>query len=698
MSSSGDAKPLLEDATDGNGGKRVSKQGTVADKPVDFLVGELQTALVPNEYIILEDDIVELLAKRGSHEVWITFFGLKTNKINAEKAFQAFTEKSLLPPNPEWRGPLGECVLHPCFLLMDVDKDNMPTELGRLAEMILGVAPQLLNAPYYGEVYTGETCLHLAVAKNDINTVKWLLHRGADMEVDAHGKFFKRFLWGEDPVSWAACSGKKEILELLLAEKTRRGNNIAYADTHGNTVLHNMVRAPNLKEADGFKAIYNLMKGFQDGAVAKCFNMQNENGMTPLQLSAADGNGHFGPLMECVELVQWKFGDVVCSAHPLQGWDSAHTGEFDDTAGAGMGSVAISAIELAINHKNLAFFSHPLNKLLILHKWKTFVLINLLRRYVAFTLFVVLATVCVNLQGDRVVYSDLGKEGLAQQLIVALRVVVMILALIGIMYYGWVASRVRRTKFYQQKVSISQRILSMRIPLIAGHFFIFAAMCLRMIQDGVSGGMEEWVQWAQELTAPPGMLICWFYMAEILMLNEYLGSVSLVVWEILQSDLPAWIMLQGMLLLAFASTLNFLYNPTDFENGDSRVFDTFEDTVLSMLFTPFGDLLDVDTLRKTDHDIYVISMYFFYAVLSCVLTLNLSIALFTERMSKTMQNIDPLWLLNWANLCVLEEKQMQSDTVKSMRCGHQLKLTDPTRYLITQRIVPSEKPAEKKGD
>jgi len=252
------------------------------------------------------------------------------------------------------------------------------------------------------------------------------------------------------------------------------------------------------------------------------------------------------------------------------------------------------------------------------------------------------------------------------------------------------ALRVRRTRFYQLKAGLGDRALSLRAPLLAGHALVFAAVLLRLVQDCTAGAAEAWARWLQELTAPPGILLCWFSVAEVFMLNEYLGSVALVVWEILQSDLPAWILLQGMLLLGFASTLNFLYSPSDLE-GQAPVFDTFGDTLLHLLFTPFGDLLDVDTLRETKHDIYVVGTYFLYAMLSCILTLNLSIALFTERMSRTMQNIDPLWLRSWANLCILEEKQMSLGSVQAVRCGHQLESVGGDRCLITQRVSPLEK-------
>ena len=148
-----------------------------------------------------------------------------------------------------------------------------------------------------GGLYTGETVLHIAVANQDLDTVRWLLRRGAWLSTRATGAFFKARMmqrtarelgvrtqliaWlqnrdlegepfmhhqenvesgdlrcGETVLAFAATAGKITVLEEIVVQVKRRLERLQLpefgkfgtytdlasflneADSEGNTALH----------------------------------------------------------------------------------------------------------------------------------------------------------------------------------------------------------------------------------------------------------------------------------------------------------------------------------------------------------------------------------------------------------------------------------------------------------------------------
>lgn len=81
---------------------------------------------------------------------------------------------------------------------------------------------------------TGQHALHVAVVNQNLSLVKELLHRGADANKPrAVGYFFRpgsvhsQVYWGEHVIAFAACTGQKDMVTLLL----KKGADLCSRDT-----------------------------------------------------------------------------------------------------------------------------------------------------------------------------------------------------------------------------------------------------------------------------------------------------------------------------------------------------------------------------------------------------------------------------------------------------------------------------------
>jgi ankyrin repeat protein len=119
------------------------------------------------------------------------------------------------------------------------------------------------------ENHQGKTALHLAIINEDLEMVKFLLYKGADVNQRCTGRFFcpddqksrirdvswqehpvhpvdtnyKGYLYyGEYPLHYAARLNQFEIVQQLLY----RDAEINAADSNGNTVCHLLVINNNL--------------------------------------------------------------------------------------------------------------------------------------------------------------------------------------------------------------------------------------------------------------------------------------------------------------------------------------------------------------------------------------------------------------------------------------------------------------------
>ncbi|XP_069774257.1 transient receptor potential cation channel subfamily V member 5-like isoform X5 [Narcine bancroftii] len=211
------------------------------------------------------------------------------------------------------RGALGETVLHVAVLHHNLES----------VVALLDAVPDLVNEPAASDVYRGETALHIAVLNQDTQIVREMLDRGADVRTPrVTGSYFKRSpenlaYFGEHVLSFAACCGNEEIIQLLIDG----GADIAAVDSLGNTVLHILALQPNKTIAC---QMYDLIEGLEGTeTVVRAGTVPNHDGLTPLKLAAIEGNlVMFDHLMKKQRLVCWELGPISHCLYNLQEIDS----------------------------------------------------------------------------------------------------------------------------------------------------------------------------------------------------------------------------------------------------------------------------------------------------------------------------------------------------------------------------------------
>ena len=117
--------------------------------------------------------------------------------------------------------------------------------------------PRLVQAPHQRRLnpgdnpslYEGKTNLHQAILAHDIKLVQFLVERGADVRARCIGSFFgaaSHAYYGEYPLSFAICTGQKEIARYLV--ENGAAVNVDH-DVHLCYALHMAVRSDRIASA-----------------------------------------------------------------------------------------------------------------------------------------------------------------------------------------------------------------------------------------------------------------------------------------------------------------------------------------------------------------------------------------------------------------------------------------------------------------
>ena len=200
------------------------------------------------------------------------------------------------------RGPVGENVLHVAMLL------NNPSTLAIARYLIKLYGKPLVNCPFQERraegdapgAYEGETALHIAIVNRDFDMVKSLVHAGADIRARAWGTFFAPdgpMYHGEYPLSFAACTGQKDVVAYLRRHGARVDTD---RDVHGNAALHLCVH-------HGRADMYDFLVEY----CAASEGVQNHAGLTPLVLAAQLGRADmFQHILSKRRRAFYTFGSV----------------------------------------------------------------------------------------------------------------------------------------------------------------------------------------------------------------------------------------------------------------------------------------------------------------------------------------------------------------------------------------------------
>uniref|UniRef100_A0A8C6YPQ3 Transient receptor potential cation channel subfamily V member 2-like n=1 Tax=Nothoprocta perdicaria TaxID=30464 RepID=A0A8C6YPQ3_NOTPE len=201
----------------------------------------------------------------------------------------------------------------------------------------------LVNVACSDPYYRGQTALHIAIEKRNLDMVKLLVENGADVHARAHGEFFGKkkegicFYFGELPLSLAACTNQFEVVEYLLNNPHQKAR-IQEQDTLGNTVLHALVMiADDTEENTKFVStvyVEILKAGVKVDPTCKLEEIVNYDGLNPLQLAAKTGKVEiFRHIIQreikepqyrhlSRKFTEWTYGPIHVSLYDLSSLDS----------------------------------------------------------------------------------------------------------------------------------------------------------------------------------------------------------------------------------------------------------------------------------------------------------------------------------------------------------------------------------------
>ncbi|XP_073728124.1 transient receptor potential cation channel subfamily V member 6 [Misgurnus anguillicaudatus] len=261
--------------------------------------------------------------RKGWNEMLDETFLMQTKRENDIPLFSATKEnnaaciKKLLDcstTNIFERGELGETALHVAMM-----NDNFEA-----AVALMDGAPELINEPMTSELFQGLTALHIAAVNQNVNLVRELISRGADVTAPrVTGMYFRKrrgglLYFGEHILAFASCVGNEEIISMLI----KAGANIRAQDSLGNTALHLLVLQPNKTTACQIFDMLMMRDAEMDHAVPLDM-IPNYRGHTPFKLAAKEGNlVAFQHLVNRRRVIQWSLGPLSSNLYDLTEIDS----------------------------------------------------------------------------------------------------------------------------------------------------------------------------------------------------------------------------------------------------------------------------------------------------------------------------------------------------------------------------------------
>lgn len=552
------------------------------------------------------------------------------------------------------RGAVGETALHIAALY-----DNLEAAI-----VLMEAAPELVFEPMTSELYEGQTALHIAAINQNVNLVRALLARGASVSARATGSAFQRsphnlIYYGEHPLSFAACVGSEEIVQLLI----EHGADIRAQDSLGNTVLHILILQPNKTFAC---QMYNLLLSYDVGDHLKSLELiPNKQGLTPFKLAGVEGNTvMFQHLMQKRKHIQWKYGPLTSTLYDLTEIDSPG----DDH----------SLLELIVTTKKREarqiLDQTPVKELVSL-KWKRYGRPYFCVLGAIYLLYIICFTVCcvyrplkariTNRTNPR--DNTLLQQKLLQEAYVTsednLRLVGELVSIIGAVIILLVEVpdifRFGVTRFFGQTILGGP----FHVIIITYAFMVLMTMVMRLTNaDGEVVPMSF------------ALVLGWCNVMYFARGFQMLGPFTIMIQKMIFGDLMRFCWLMAVVILGFASAFYIIFQTEDpdelghFFDYPMALFSTFE-LFLTIIDGPANYDVDLPFM-------YSIT-YAAFAIIATLLMLNLLIAMMGDTHWRVAHERDELWRAQVvATTVMLERKLPRCLWPRSGICGREYGLGD----------------------
>uniref|UniRef100_A0A8C6R590 Transient receptor potential cation channel, subfamily V, member 6 n=1 Tax=Nannospalax galili TaxID=1026970 RepID=A0A8C6R590_NANGA len=508
---------------------------------------------------------------------------------------------------------------------------------------------------------TGQTALHIAAINQNVNLVRALLARGASVSARATGSAFHRsphnlIYYGEHPLSFAACVGSEEIVQLLI----EHGADIRAQDYLGNTVLHILILQPNKTFAC---QMYNLLLSYDRGDHLKSLELiPNKQGLTPFKLAGVEGNiVMFQHLMQKRKHVQWKYGPLTSTLYDLTEIDSSG----DDH----------SLLELIVTTKKREarqILDQTPVKELVSFKWKRYGRPYFCILGAIYLLYIICFTMCcvyrplkpriTNRTNPR--DNTLLQQKLLQSEAVCPRdpVCVLVYKSLCVSLTSLQVPDILRfgvTRFFGQTILGGP----FHVIIITYAFMVLVTMVMRLTNAN-----------GEVVPMSFALVLGWCNVMYFARGFQMLGPFTIMIQKMIFGDLMRFCWLMAVVILGFASAFYIIFQTEDpdelghFYDYPMALFSTFE-LFLTIIDGPANYDVDLPFM-------YSIT-YAAFAIIATLLMLNLLIAMMGDTHWRVAHEQDELWRAQVvATTVMLERKLPRWLWPRSGICGLQYGLGD----------------------
>lgn len=540
------------------------------------------------------------------------------------------------PCEAHQRGALGETALHVAALY-----DHLEA-----AMVLMEAAPELVKEPMTSELYEGQTALHVAIVKQNMNLVRALLAHGASVSARATGTAFhlsphNHLYFGEHPLSFAACVGSEEMVRLLL----EHGADLRAQDSLGNTVLHILILQPNKTFAC---QMYNLLLSYDGrGAHQQSLDLvPNHQGLTPFKLAGVEGNTvMFQHLMQKWKHSQGTFGLVTYTLYDLTEIDSSG----DEP----------SLLELIVTTKKREarqiLDQTPLKELVSL-KWKRYGRPYFCLLGALYVLYIICFTMCciyrplkprtdnrTQPRDNTLLQQKLLQEAyvtrqdgvrLVGELVTVIGAVIILILEIPDIF------RVGVTRFFGHTILGGP----FHVLIVTYAFMVLVTMVMRLTNTT-----------GEVVPMSFALVLGWCNVMYFARGFQMLGPFTIMIQKMIFGDLLRFCWLMAVVILGFTSAFYIIFqteNPDElghFYNYPMALFSTFE---------MFLTIIDGPANYDVDLPFMYSITYAAFAIIATLLMLNLLIAMMGDTHWRVAHERDELWRAQVVATTVMLERKL----------------------------------------
>ncbi|XP_017315455.1 transient receptor potential cation channel subfamily V member 1 isoform X2 [Ictalurus punctatus] len=620
------------------------------------------------------DEIQGIKAEPDQHErfdIKRLFDAVSKGDVNRLVSLEEYlikTNKKLT--NNEYR-PNGKTALMKALLNLKNGDNKAVEHLLGIAER-MGHLDKLVNAAYTDPYYEGQTALHIAIERRNKRYVELLIQKGANVHAKACGTFFQPldeacFYFGELPLSLAACTNQKDIVDLLMDKA-----DVRCTDTLGNTVLHAlMMVADNSPENTDFVISmydYILTKdAAKNPKEKKLEDIENNQGLTSIKLAAKLGRiGLFEHILhrefqqeECRHLsrkfTEWAYGPVYASLYDLDSVDSYEPNSVLE--------IVVYGTEIPNRLEMLQ--TEPLNKLLE-DKWNRYAHRIFLFKFIVYIIYLIIFTTVSYYREEGTdekrppfpirIYTPKNVERKIPDgyLLFAGQVIMAI----GSLYF-----------FISVLMNIKRKRPSLKTLLVDGYselLFLLQAVFFIICAGLYCGGMDEYLAFLVLSVA-----LCWVNVLYFSRGTRHMGIYSVMIQKMILSDILRFLFVYVVFLFGFSAAIVtllkddreefnatarnnrtqgrsfFIDDPNPAEGCNKPTFKTIAFTTLELFKFTIG-MGDLEFTEKYEYKHVFYVLLITYIVLTYILLLNMLIALMSKTVEKMSKESTGIWKLQRA--------------------------------------------------